>query len=186
MYNELKNFFPFWPEVRDNGGWDESSFQKIKLHKFISIQDLMLLLSTSTISSVPTRSYIVVQKRISIHYCPVFPRSRSTAACTFPAVAISARIFSWVSKKPISCNWANWVAYNSSGGTTITHQEENKHRSCQREREKERQTARESNNHWICWVHPIPPSQVHRTCSSAFPFPCCQMLQLLKSSSWYE
>jgi len=35
---------------------------------------------------------------------PRFPRSRSTAACTFPAVARNALIFSWVSKKPISCS----------------------------------------------------------------------------------
>ena len=54
---------------------------------------------------------------IIIFYWPIFPRSRSTAAWTFPAVAAKARMFSCVSKKPISWSWANCVAYSSSGGT---------------------------------------------------------------------
>jgi hypothetical protein len=53
-------------------------------------------------------------------YCPVFPKSRSTAAWTFPDVAIRALMFSCVSKNPISWSWESWVAYNCSGGSGRT------------------------------------------------------------------
>lgn len=53
-------------------------------------------------------------------YCPEFPKSRSTAAWTFPDVAIRALKFSCVSKNPISWSWVSWVAYNVSGGSGKT------------------------------------------------------------------
>ena len=52
-------------------------------------------------------------------YWPRLPRRRSTAACTFPAVATSAWMFSALSMKPISRSWVSCVAYSSSGGTEM-------------------------------------------------------------------
>lgn len=66
------------------------------------------------------RATTIWYSTVIIIYWPEFPKSRSTAAWTFPAVAIKARIFSWVSKKPISWSCDNWVAYNCSGGTEMT------------------------------------------------------------------
>ena len=43
-------------------------------------------------------------------YWPRFPRRRSTAACTFPAVATSAWMFSALSMKSISRSWVSCVA----------------------------------------------------------------------------
>lgn len=56
----------------------------------------------------------------TICYWSEFPKSRWTAAWTFPDVAISALMFSWVSKNPISWSCESWVAYNCSGGSETT------------------------------------------------------------------
>lgn len=64
------------------------------------------------------RGLKICNVREKLWFYPLFPRSRSTAAWTFPDVARSALMFSCVSKKPISCSCDSCAAYSSSGGTT--------------------------------------------------------------------
>lgn len=104
-----------------------------------------------------------------ICYWPEFPRSRSTAAWTFPEVATRARMFSWVSKKPISWSCDNWVAYNCSGGSEKVKMSVEAYKIYSEEQDN-------SANHLICSEQLGYQPQVHQTCSSTSPTLSCSLL----------
>jgi len=120
MYNDTCSLTPH-KRQRRNGIIQQSLAHRDRSQPFTTIIELIHTencgLEGNSCHKLTNSTLTTKKDGVWINYWPVLPKSRSTAAWTFPAVAISARIFSCVSKKPISWSCDNWVAYSSSGGT---------------------------------------------------------------------